>query len=76
MIITDGIHLVSDSNLAELHAFASLVGIHRRYFDSNPKHPHYDILPRKRYQFLLSRCFVYGAVKVSSKQLIRKVKHQ
>ena len=32
-------HLVSDSDLAELHAFAAAAGIHRRAFDLD----HYDV---------------------------------
>jgi FMN phosphatase YigB (HAD superfamily) len=42
MTYTDKIHLVSDS-LEELHSYAKAVGIKRIWFDSNPKHPHYDV---------------------------------
>jgi hypothetical protein len=43
MIYTDGVHMVADS-LAELHAFASSIGLKRIYFHGVRKgHPHYDL---------------------------------
>lgn len=37
-------HLVSDTSLAELHAFASSLGIPLRGFHDKPGQPHYDLI--------------------------------
>jgi len=54
-------HLVSDSSLDELHAFAEAAGLPRRGFDLD----HYDI-PVHRYADLVAA----GAVPVSNRQLV------
>lgn len=54
-------HLVSDTSLDELHAFAAAAGIPERGFD----HDHYDY-PEDRYEHLVA----LGAVPVSGKQLV------
>lgn len=46
MICTDGVHLVADS-LAELHEFAARVGLRREWYQSHPRHPHYDLTTAK-----------------------------
>ena len=44
MILTDGVHLVSDESEDELHRFARKVGLTRRRFHGKRKgHPHYDL---------------------------------
>lgn len=44
MIITDGIHLTSDSSINELHQFAKDNNIPYRKYDGYKKgHPHYDV---------------------------------
>lgn len=57
-------HLVSDTSLEELHAFAKAAGIPERAFDGD----HYDV-PERRYQDLLSA----GAIPVEARILVRKL---
>jgi len=57
-------HLVSDSSLEELHAFAVAAGIPYRGFD----HDHYDV-PEARYDDLVAR----GAVPVSGRELVLRL---
>lgn len=54
-------HLVSDTSLAELHAFAEALGVPRRGFDRD----HYDI-PAERYAVAVW----LGARPVSSRELV------
>lgn len=54
-------HVVSDTSLSELHAFARATGIPTRSFDLD----HYDV-PRERYDELLRA----GAVPVSRRELV------
>ncbi len=58
-------HLVSDLNLAELHAFAASAGISRRGFDLD----HYDV-PAARYADLVAA----GAVPVSFREMITRLR--
>lgn len=55
-------HLVSDSDLAELHAFATAQGLPARSFDRD----HYDV-PQERVADLVAA----GAHHVTGKQLVR-----
>lgn len=57
-------HLVSDSSLAELHAFAASNGLPQRAFD----HDHYDV-PQRRVADLVAA----GAVPVASTELMRRL---
>jgi hypothetical protein len=57
-------HLVSDSSLEELHAFAARVGVPERAFDRD----HYDI-PQERYDDAVAA----GAEAVEGKELIRRL---
>ena len=57
-------HLVSDSDLDELHAFAAAAGIPRRAFDLD----HYDV-PVERYDELVAA----GAEPVSPRELVRRL---
>lgn len=57
-------HLVSDSSLDELHAFAELAGIPRRAFD----HDHYDV-PARQYESLVR----LGAEPVPGKELVARL---
>lgn len=54
-------HLVSDTSIAELHAFAASQGIGRRAFDVD----HYDV-PKRMYADLVTA----GAVPVSNRELV------
>lgn len=55
-------HLVSDTNLDELHAFASAVGLPERAFEGD----HYDV-PEERYDAVVAA----GAAPVPARELIR-----
>lgn len=57
-------HLVSDSSLEELHAFAGAAGIPERAFDGD----HYDV-PERRFDDLVAA----GAVPVEARVLVRKL---
>jgi predicted metal-dependent HD superfamily phosphohydrolase len=57
-------HLISDTSLAELHAFAAAAGIPERAFDGD----HYDVA-EARYQDLVAA----GAVPVEGRILVRKL---
>ncbi|WP_444663141.1 DUF4031 domain-containing protein [Cellulomonas sp. CW35] len=58
-------HLVSDSSLDELHAFAQRAGIPPRAFDLD----HYDV-PDERYDELVA----LGAVPVGTRELVRRLR--
>ena len=57
-------HLVSDTSLAELHAFAAAAGIPERAFDGD----HYDV-PERRFDELVAA----GAIPVEARMLVRKL---
>lgn len=57
-------HLVSDSSLEQLHAFATRAGLPRRSFDLD----HYDV-PEERYEALVE----LGALPVDNRQLVRRL---
>ncbi len=57
-------HLVSDSSIAELHAFASSAGLPSRSFDRD----HYDV-PASRHDDLV----VAGALPVTANELTRRL---
>lgn len=58
-------HLVSDSSLAELHAFAAANAIPGRGFDLD----HYDV-PAERYDALVAA----GALPVSNRELVTRLR--
>lgn len=57
-------HLVSDTSLDELHAFAMAAGIPARGFD----HDHYDY-PQERRAMLIAQ----GAVSVTGRELVQRL---
>jgi hypothetical protein len=57
-------HLVSDSSLEELHAFAAAAGIPERGFDND----HYDV-PQRRWDDLVAM----GAEPVTGRELLRRL---
>jgi hypothetical protein len=57
-------HLVSDSSLAELHAFAARLGIPERGFSAD----HYDLPEDMR-----PAAIAMGAVAVESRELVRRL---
>lgn len=58
-------HLVSDTSLDELHAFAERAGVPRRGFDRD----HYDV-PDERYDELVR----LGAVPVDGREIVRRLR--
>lgn len=58
-------HIVSDSTLEELHAFAAAAGIPRRAFD----HDHYDV-PARKWDELVAQ----GAVPVGVRELVERLR--
>lgn len=64
MILTDGIHLVSDISLKELHAFAARIQLHRAYFHRD----HYDIL----WDDVALRIAACGIEVVSAREIVRR----
>jgi hypothetical protein len=57
-------HIVSDSSLEELHAFAEAAGIPRRGFDRD----HYDV-PEQRWDELVAR----GAMPVGVREMVKRL---
>ncbi len=68
MILTDGVHLVSDQSLDELHAFASLIRLKRRWFQGH-RLPHYDVMAKWRQEWVIGM----GAAVVTSRELVRRM---
>lgn len=66
MILTDGIHLISDSSIGELHEFARRIGLKREWFQEH-FHPHYDLTTKR----MSEKAVKAGAKEVDTKQLIR-----
>jgi len=62
-------HLVGDS-VAELHSFASILGLKRSWFQ-NSLLPHYDLTVNKRRQAV-----VLGAIELDVKTFIQKARKQ
>lgn len=58
-------HLVSDTSLEELHAFAARTAVPERAFDRD----HYDV-PDERYDELVAA----GAVPVGTRELVRRLR--
>jgi hypothetical protein len=58
-------HIVSDSSLDELHAFAESAGIPRRAFD----HDHYDV-PKSKWDELVA----LGAQPVGVRELVERLR--
>ena len=67
MILTDGIHLISDTSLEELHDFVGRMGFRRPWYHDHPVHPHYDLITHNTFSCALD----LGARFVSSRQLVR-----
>ncbi|MFY9633238.1 MAG: DUF4031 domain-containing protein, partial [Cellulosimicrobium cellulans] len=57
-------HLISDTSLTELHAFAAAAGIPERAFDGD----HYDV-PERRFDDLVAA----GAIPVEARILVRRL---
>ena len=64
MILIDHVHLVSDTSLAELRAFAESIGLPRRWY----RRGHYDVWGT-RYR----KAIRAGAVEISSREVVRRM---
>lgn len=73
MIYTDGVHMISDQSINELHEFAAGLGINKCWFENkrNKGHPHYDITPAQA-----EAAVAAGAVQVSSRKIVTTLKPQ
>ena len=58
-------HLVSDASLEELHEFAALLGLERRWFQGD----HYDVPATVR-----DRAIALGAEPVAARELVRRLR--
>lgn len=73
MILTDGIHLISDVSISELHEFAKNNDIKRCWFHNRRgrNRPHYDITSQEKREKILS---VEGVKLISSKEIVTILK--
>lgn len=73
MIYTDGVHMISDKSISELHEFAARLGLNKCWFENrrNKGHPHYDLKPAQA-----EAAVAAGAVKVSSRDIVTILKPQ
>jgi len=60
-------HMVSDRSVEEMHAFASEIGLRRRWFQDGPR-PHYDLRPSKR-----RLAVAKGAMEVNTRVIVRRM---
>ena len=67
ILIDERGHMVSDSSLIELHAFAIYVGLQRGWFQDK-RIPHYDLTSPSKIQKALRG----GAKMVDSRELVSK----
>lgn len=71
MIYTDSMgHLISDTNIEELHRFAKKIGLKREWFQNHDiRYPHYDLTTEN----MKRKAVRFGAAFVSPKELVRKL---
>jgi hypothetical protein len=71
-VYTNGVHLVADSE-EELHAFASLIGLKREWFQNTGRaasHPHYDTIYSSKKKLAIK----HGAIKIRPREILEKAK--
>ena len=66
-IYTDGIHLISDKSINELHRFARKIGLKPKWFQNHPKHPHYDLTTNRAKDRAINK----GAIEITSRELVK-----
>lgn len=71
MIYTDGLHLISDKSLHDLHAFAQKAGIPEERFRPHRRHPHYRLEQSSEIRAAL----VGGAEGVSSRGIVKVLRN-
>lgn len=64
-ILTDGVHLMTDGDIDELHRFAQAMGLKRAWFQDKPLHPHYDLTTKHARKRAISA----GAELVTAREL-------
>lgn len=71
-IYFDGVHLVSDSSIQELHEFAERLGLKRHWFQNKRRRlrPHYDVKGVN----LRLRAINIGAVGVDKREVIEALR--
>lgn len=70
VILTDGVHLVSDHSICDLHDFAWSMGLKRCWYRGVRKgHPHYDLTTPKK----LEAAIAAGARLVTTRELLRRM---
>ncbi len=65
-ILTDGLHLISDESITELHKFAAKIGMKREWFQDKPRYPHYDMTVSWRAR----RAIQAGAQLVTEREIV------
>lgn len=65
MIYTDGVHLVTDGELKELHMFALLLGLKPEWFQDK-RLPHYDLTSKA----MFDKARAGGAQYVTAKYIV------
>lgn len=67
MILTDGVHLVSDCSIPELHIFAHSIGLKITWYQQH-RIPHYDLTTRR----MRMRAWFAGASCVHTRELVKR----
>jgi hypothetical protein len=62
-------HLICDGDLNELHAFATSIGMKRRWFQPHGAVPHYDLVESKREQAVAA-----GAIELDRRQIVEWIR--
>ena len=65
-------HMVSDTSVAELHAFAEGMGLKRWGFHGGRRHPHYDLITASKLLMALESGAVYATTRMIVKQRARR----
>lgn len=65
MILTDGVHLISNYSIEELHSFAEDMGLKREWFQEK-RILHYDLTTTRA----KNRAIEMGAILVSSREIV------
>jgi len=71
MIVTDGIHLISDTDEDELHKFAQSIELKRCWYRAR-SFPHYDLTTERKLRTALEA----GAVKIPQRDLVRIIQNR
>ncbi len=71
MIVTDGIHLLSDTAEDELHEFAQKIGLKRCWFQAR-SFPHYDLTTERKVKTTLKA----GAKKVDMREIVMIIRRR